>query len=164
MQFDVNYPEIGASRDIPMPDGYRHLRREAVIAAPLADAAELLMTWGLHQRCGLHPTPTAPRAAPGVKVTLRFARLLTIPCQVTWADQTPERAGFGYGSLPGHPERGEAAFLLETISEHRTRLILRSFSTPGTTLSRLAPPMTRLLQTRATNRFTTEMKAAFPPK
>lgn len=161
MRFDVNYPEVGASRDVPLPDGYRHLRREALLDAPLADAADLLFTWGLHERCGLHPRASAPRAAPGVKVTLRFARYVSIPCQVTWADQTATRAGFGYGSLPGHPERGEAAFLLEAVGEGRTRFILRSFSAPGTTLTRAAAPIARLLQARATDRFASVMREAF---
>lgn len=161
MRFDVNYPEVGASRDVPLPDGYRHLRRETLLDASLEDAADLLMTWGLHERCGLHPRPSAPRAAPGVKVTLRFAGLLSIPCQVTWADQTAARAGFGYGSLPGHPERGEAAFLLEPAGERRTRFTLRSFSAPGTPLSRVAAPVARLLQARATDRFAAVMREAF---
>lgn len=156
----VNYPEVGATRTGPLPGGYRHLVRESVVDAPLADAASLLMTWGLHERCGLRPESESPRADVGVEVRLRFAGLLRIPCQVVWAEESAELAGFGYGSLPGHPERGEAAFLLETVEEHRTRFTVRSFSVPGTLFSRVGAPLARLAQTRATDRFAAEMRDA----
>ncbi|SDE31484.1 DUF1990 family protein [Glycomyces harbinensis] len=159
MDLDVNYPEVGATRRGDLPPGYRHLTRTADLDASLAAAAAVLMTWGLHERCGLHPEATEPRAAPGVRVTLRFAGVLRIPCQVVWAEEDAEHAGFGYGSLPSHPETGEAAFLLEAAGADRTRFTVRSFSVPGTLASRLAAPVTRLLQARATDRFATAMRA-----
>ncbi|GAA1666161.1 DUF1990 domain-containing protein [Glycomyces endophyticus] len=159
MDLKVNYPEVGATRGGDLPPGYRHLSRETVLDAPLHRPAEILMTWGLHERCGLRPRASAPRAAPGVEVALRFAGVLAIPCQVVWAEETPDRAGFGYGSLPGHPERGEAAFLLEARGD-RTRFTVRSFSVPGTLASRLAAPAARLVQTRATGRWLTAMAEA----
>ena len=154
-----NYAEIGATRTGPLPAGYRHLERETILDAPLARPAEILMTWGLHERCGLRPAPTAPRAAVGVDVTLRFAGVVRIPCRVVWAEETPESVGFGYGSLPGHPERGEAAFLLEAIGD-RTRFTVRSFSVPGTFVSRLAAPVARRIQSKATDRWLTAMAEA----
>ncbi|PRY54966.1 DUF1990 family protein [Glycomyces artemisiae] len=156
---DLTYPETGATRAGPLPPGYRHLERTAVLDAPLARPAEILMTWGLHERCGLHPEATGPRAAVGVDVRLRFAGVMRIPCRVVWAEETAEVTGFGYGSLPGHPERGEAAFLLEAVGD-RTRFTVRSFSVPGTFASRLAAPVARALQTRATERWLTAMAAA----
>lgn len=159
MAFNVNYPEVGATRTGPLPPGYRHLTRTADLDAPLAEAAEILMTWGLHERCGLHPEATAARAAAGVEVTLRFAGILRIPCQVVWAEESPERVGFGYGSMPGHPERGEAAFLLEAANG-RTRFTMRSFSEPGTVAARVGAPAARFLQARATGRFAEAMREA----
>jgi uncharacterized protein (UPF0548 family) len=156
---DVNYPEVGATRTGDLPAGYRHLERTTVIDAPLARPAAILMTWGLHERCGLHPEATAPRAAAGVRVKLRFAGVLRIPCQVVWAEETDDFAGFGYGSLPGHPERGEAAFLLEALGD-RTRFTVRSFSVPGTLASRAAAPVARAVQARATDRWLTAMAEA----
>lgn len=159
MNLEVDYPEIGATQDGPLPPGYRHLRRETELEAPLVEAAEILMTWGLHERCGLRPRATAPRAETGAKVRLRFA-LLPIPCQVVWTVEGPERTGFTYGSLPGHPERGEAAFILEPVGPHRTRFEVRSFSRPGRWLTRLAGPASRTVQTIMTDRFTTRMRLA----
>jgi uncharacterized protein (UPF0548 family) len=162
VDLSVNYPEVGATRTGPLPAGYRHLERTVDLDAPLAEAAGLLMAWGLHERCGLHPEATAARAAPGVQVKLRFAGLLRIPCQVVWAEETPEYAGFAYGSLPGHPERGEAAFLLET-ADGRVRFTMRSFSEPGTAAARLGAPVARFLQSRATDRFAAAMRDACAP-
>ncbi|MDA1359048.1 DUF1990 domain-containing protein [Glycomyces luteolus] len=159
MAYKVNYPEAGATRAGPLPPGYRHLERTADLDATLHDAAELLMTWGLHERCGLHPEATAARAAPGVEVRLRFAGVLHIPCQVVWAEETPDRVGFGYGSMPGHPERGEAAFLLEAV-DGRVHFTVRSFSRPGTAAARLGGPVVRFLQSRATDRFAAAMRDA----
>lgn len=159
MDFKVTYPEIGATRAGPLPRGYRHLLRSVDLDAPFSTAAEVLMTWGLHERCGLRPEATADRAAPGVEVTLRFAGLLRIPCQVVWAEEAPQRAGFGYGSMPGHPERGEAGFLLEAIDD-RVRFSLRSFSVPGSTAARLGAPVARFLQSRATDQFVDTMREA----
>nr|BFF27230.1 hypothetical protein GCM10025732_51950 [Glycomyces mayteni] len=123
---ELNYPEVGATRAGPMPPGYRHLERTAVLDAPLAEPAEILMTWGLHERCGLHPEATGPRAAVGVEVALRFAGVLKIPCRVVWAEESPAFTGFGHGSLPGHPERGEAAFVLEAEETARGSRSARS--------------------------------------
>lgn len=159
MDCKVDYPEVGATRTGPLPAGYRHLVRTADLDVPLDQAAELVMTWGLQERCGLRPRAEAPRAAPGVAFTLHYLGL-RLPCQVVWAEETPERVGFGYGTLPGHQERGEAAFLLESV-DGRTRFTLRSFSVPGTLLSRLGTPLVRLLQSRATDRYVTVMREAF---
>lgn len=158
MDFKVNYPEVGATRAGPLPAGYRHLVRTADLDAPLAEAAEIVMTWDLQRRCGLRPEAAASRPAPGVEFTLRYAGL-RLPCQVVWAEETPERVGFGYGTLPGHQERGEASFLLEAV-DGTSRFTLRSFSVPGTVLSRLGAPVTRILQARATDAYVTAMREA----
>ncbi|GAB3224701.1 DUF1990 domain-containing protein [Glycomyces halotolerans] len=159
MDFDVDYPEVGATRGGPMPAGYRHLHRETELRAPLAEAAEILMSWGLHERCGLRPESASPRAVPGAEVVLHLA-WLRIPCQVVWAHDGPERAGFAYGSMPGHPENGEAAFVLDRIDADRTRFTVRSFSRPGRWITRLGGPVSRAAQRRFTDRFTDRMRTA----
>ena len=159
MDFKVNYAEVGATRHGELPAGYRHLRREAVLDAPIAAAAEVLMTWGLHERCGYRPIATGPRAAAGVEVRLAFA-WTRMPCQVVWAVEEPERCGFAYGSMDGHLERGEAAFVLDAMGEQKTRFTVTSFSKPGHWATRLGAPVVRRLQSRFTDRFLTEMHRA----
>jgi uncharacterized protein (UPF0548 family) len=36
--------------------------------------------------------------------------ILAIPCRIVYCSDEPNRFGFAYGTLLGHPERGEEAF------------------------------------------------------
>ena len=159
MDFDVNYPEVGATRTGDLPPGYRHIELAADLDAPIGVAAEVVMTFDLQARTGLRPETPVPRAATGVEFTLHYLGL-RLPCQVVWAEETPERVGFGYGTRPGHLERGEASFLLEPLGADHTRFTIRSFSVPGTFLTRLGGPVTRFLQTRANDRYLAVMREA----
>ncbi|MBT2523706.1 DUF1990 family protein [Arthrobacter sp. ISL-28] len=40
----------------------------------------------------------------------------------------PQSAGFAYGTLPGHPERGEEAFEVEIDAQDRVFLKITAFS------------------------------------
>jgi len=159
VELRVNYAEVGATRGPGLPAGYRHLSRSTEVNAPLEAAAEILMTWELHRRCGYRPTASGPRAVPGVEVRLAFA-WARMPCQVVWAVESDDRRGFAYGSMDGHLECGEAAFVLEALPRGRTRFTVRSFSRPGHWTTRLGGPVSRALQTRFTERFLTEMRTA----
>jgi uncharacterized protein (UPF0548 family) len=37
---------------------------------------------------------------------------LRAPCRIVYVIDEPDRRGFAYGTLPGHPERGEEAFII----------------------------------------------------
>jgi uncharacterized protein (UPF0548 family) len=65
----------------------------------------------------------------------------------------PDKAGFAYGTLPGHPECGEAAFTLVLGSDARVAFVVRSFSRRVDPLARLGAPVARLVQTRVTRRY-----------
>src|SRR5262245_25423752 len=110
---DLTYPEIGATEWDNLPAGYRHVHLTTEIGtgdATMARAAAAVLSFDLLRRAGLRPIASAPRAAVGVEVISRpgIAPLaLRVPCRVVWVADEPRRAGFGYGTLPGHPERGE---------------------------------------------------------
>jgi hypothetical protein len=59
------------------------------------------------------------------------------------------RAGFTFRTVVGHPELGEETFWVEKDREGQVRAGLRSWSRPGTWLTRLAKPYTRWVQVRA---------------
>ena len=112
MGHPFTYPEVGATADDgPLPPGYHHLEhRVRLPAADLAAAVEPLLTWRAHRAAGLKVTVSAPRVAVGVRIrqTLGLGPVgFAFPCQVVWTVAEPDRIGFGYGTLPGHPERGE---------------------------------------------------------
>ncbi len=65
----------------------------------------------------------------------------------------PSRAGFAYGTLPGHPERGEEAFVVRLLDDGSVRFDVVAFSRPGSTLTRLAGPIGRAVQYLAAGEY-----------
>ncbi|MFL6075479.1 MAG: DUF1990 family protein [Mycobacteriales bacterium] len=165
-RLELSYPEVGATAGT-LPAGYRHLLRRRVIGVgpePFAAAGEVLMAWRMHQRCGLRPAVSAERAEPGAVVVLRMGFgpvAVTAPCRVVAVVEEPSRVGFTYGTLPGHPERGEEAFLIEHHDSGVVTATVVAFSRPASTLARLGGPLARLIQTRTADRYLRALEA--PP-
>jgi uncharacterized protein (UPF0548 family) len=132
------------------PGGHRWLRLE--------EAAEVLMTWGVHERAGLRVAASAPRVVPDAVVVMRLelgiftVPGIEIPCRVVRVIDEPDRKGFAYGTLPGHPEAGEEEFLLIRSGE-RVDFRVTAFSRPTSRLARLAGPVTRRAQDFYTDRY-----------
>jgi hypothetical protein len=73
------------------------------------------------------------------------------------------RGGFTYRTLRGHPELGEETFCVEKeLATGRVRVALRSWSRPGTLLSRMFSPLVRRLQVRATERALAHLTSTPP--
>jgi uncharacterized protein (UPF0548 family) len=87
----------------------------------------------------------------GLEVRLRLGPL-TVPVRVVRVVDEPDRRGFVYGTLPGHPETGEEAFLVERDADG-TWIKVRAFSRPARWYSRLGGPVTSWMQRRYTERY-----------
>jgi uncharacterized protein (UPF0548 family) len=154
---ELSYPEVGATAG-DLPPGYHHVRRRRVIghgAAVLDQAADALLGWDVHRRAGLGIEPDADRVAVGVTVrqTLRMGPLkLVAPCRVIEVVNEPRRRGFTYGTLPGHPERGEERFELRLLDDD-VRFEITAFWAAARWYSRLGGPVVWLLQRAATTRY-----------
>lgn len=141
----VNYPpaEIGASRvGQPMPAGYRHLSYETFIGygpKVMRAAAQAVMSLEMHRAVGLRAD------LDGDIVRLRIGPIRA-PCLILFRETAPDRAGFTYGTLPGHPARGEESFLVTHGPDDRVWLRVRSFSVPGRWYTRLTGPVMPVLQ------------------
>lgn len=61
--------------------------------------------------------------------------------------------GAAYGTLAGHPERGEELFLVEHRGDEAVTLTVRAFSRPVLWWTRAARPASRLVQRRITRRY-----------
>jgi uncharacterized protein (UPF0548 family) len=83
-----------------------------------------------------------------------------LPCRVVSVDDEPERYGFAYGTLPGHPEQGEASFRIERGETGDVFFRIVSLSRTVDPLARLASPVTRLIQRRVTRRYPDAIAAA----
>lgn len=152
---ELTYPEVGASRDDPLPAAYGHVRRDVTLGhgqAVFERAVDGLFGWQMHRDAGLGVISTKERAAPGADVILR-AGPLRIPCRVVYTVDEPNRRGFAYGTLPGHPEQGEEAFLVDLTDEGEVRFRIRAFSRPASLMARAGGPLTRLIQQYATDRY-----------
>jgi uncharacterized protein (UPF0548 family) len=140
----LTYPEVGATRDGPLPAGYRHLRYRTPLGAGVFDvAADAVLTWRMHRAAGVRVTASAPRAEVGVTLVsgLGVGPLrLNAPSEVVWVVDDGRRAGFGYGSLAGHPARGEEAFLVERGDDGQVWFSVTAFSRPAGWLMRGAGP------------------------
>ncbi|GAA1229446.1 DUF1990 family protein [Oryzihumus leptocrescens] len=157
------YPGVGGTADGSAPAGFHRARVTSLIGtSPGAfdRAVEALMTWRMHADFGLPLQATAGRAGEGVETLGRLGigpLGLDIPCRVVWALEGPGRAGFAYGTLPGHPEAGEEAFLLEDV-DGTVRFTISAFSRGARWYSRAVPPLTRGLQRVALRRYAATLR------
>jgi uncharacterized protein (UPF0548 family) len=145
---ELTYTEVGATRSEPLPAGYHHLRHRALVgfgAGTFDRAAEAVLTFGMHRAAGVRIGTTADRAAVGVRLTVGLWPF-TVPCEVVYTIAEPRRVGFGYGTLPGHQETGEEAFVVEWDDHDRVWLRVTSFSRPARAVAVLAGPVAVLFQ------------------
>lgn len=85
-----------------------------------------------------------------------------IPARVVYVVDEPRRRGFAYGTLPGHPERGEEAFVVERLADDSVWLVIRAFSRPAGPLVRIGSPLARLLQATFTARYERALAGPLP--
>jgi uncharacterized protein (UPF0548 family) len=137
-----------------MPAGYHHVRATRSLGVvDLDEVAEILFTWKVQERAGVRRVAGPDRVALGVDVTFR-SLLQTIPCRVVDVVDEPDRRGFAYGTLPGHPETGEERFMAQR--DPRTGKVtatICAFSNPATWVTRLGGPVARLVQRLMTRRY-----------
>jgi len=153
----LTYAEHGATRG-RLPSGYHHIdRRELIGHGPdvFDRAAVALTTWQMHRGAGLAVAASAPVAAEGSVVTLEIGwRRLSVSarCRVVYVVDEPHRRGFAYGTLAGHPERGEEAFVVE-LRDNAVWCHIRAFSAPASLISRISGPAGRMVQQMVTSRY-----------
>ncbi|HEV8570401.1 MAG TPA: DUF1990 domain-containing protein [Actinoplanes sp.] len=144
----LTYAEVGATRQEPLPPHYNRLRYRTLIgegADVFACARDAVLTFRMHRATGARVRADAARAAPGVRLTIGLGPVAA-PCEVVYVIDEPRRAGFGYGTLPGHQARGEEAFVVERDDQDRVWFRVTAFSVPARWPMVLAGPIAILLQ------------------
>jgi uncharacterized protein (UPF0548 family) len=142
------YAEVGATRRRPLPARYNHLRYRTLIGSGdqvFRDAGEAVLTFAMHRAMGARIRAGAGRAAPGVPVTVTLGPF-TVPNEVVYTYDEPDRIGFGYGTLPGHQEQGEEAFLVERDADGRVWFQVIAFSRPARWPTIVAGPIAVVAQ------------------
>jgi uncharacterized protein (UPF0548 family) len=160
----LTYPEAGATLGGPLPAGYTHLRRRVRLgtgADVFRRAGAYVLVWGAQRGAGFEVYPgTPPEAGATVLVLAGVPPLplprLVAPCRVIETVAERNRTGFAYGTLPGHPECGEEAFMVVRDEGHQENTVwfeVTAFSRPGAWYTHLAGPAGRLLQGVAVRRY-----------
>lgn len=145
------YEPVGATRDDPTfcPPGFHPLlERTRIGEGPevFRRAADAVLTWEMHRAMGVGIDATADRAAPDVDVTVTLAGLIKAPCRIVWTVEEPRRAGWAYGTLEGHPECGEEAFVVDRTGDGTVWLTVAAFSRAQKWYARAGGAATRGLQ------------------
>ncbi|GAS86776.1 uncharacterized protein RMCB_0872 [Mycolicibacterium brisbanense] len=154
----LNYSEVGATAGV-LPSGYRHIRRTAALGegrSCFEDAADRLMHWGVQRGAGLRIQTSSEVAEEGALLTIRLG---PVPAygRVVYTVDEPDRRGFAYGTLRGHPESGEELFAVR-YDEGRVYVDVVAFSRPATWWSRLGAIPAAVAQRLVTNRYLTALK------
>ncbi|MEV6768133.1 DUF1990 domain-containing protein [Nocardia sp. NPDC051030] len=146
------YADPGATKG-EFPPGYDHFRLRHRIGSGrklFEDAGAQILAYRMQKATGIFRQATTPTAEPGTEITV-FLGLgplgFTAPCRVVYTVDEPNRRGFAYGTLPGHPESGEELFAVEyDPTDESVYGIVAAFSNPGTWYTRLGGPIVRLIQ------------------
>jgi uncharacterized protein (UPF0548 family) len=160
----LTYSEVGSTR-AELPSGYHHVAREGVLGSgegTFRRAAEALFGWELQRRAGVRVIPSTDRVteAADAILLLGFGRLaISAPVRVVYVIDEPRRRGFAYGTLPGHPESGEEAFLVELRPDDVVVCRITAFSRPVTWLARLGGPLATLTQSWVTGRYLRSLRS-----
>ncbi|ARP72436.1 DUF1990 domain-containing protein [Streptomyces pluripotens] len=145
------YEPVGATRDelAFCPPGFHPMLVRTRIGEGqevFRRAAEAVLTWEMHRALGVGIDADADRAAPGVDVTVTLAGLIKAPCRIVWTVEESRRAGWAYGTLRGHPECGEEAFIVDRTGDGTVWLTTAAFSRGQKWYAKAGGPATRGLQ------------------
>lgn len=153
---DLTYAEHGLTRQGQAPAGYRTVRRRVRVGTgeeAFRRLAEGILAWDLHRGAGLRVPAETPRAAPGVRVVSGMGAgpvRIPAPCRVLWSEEPegtgPRRAGFGYGTLRGHPVAGEESFTATLEDDGSVWFEVFAYSRPANMVMRAAAPVTERTQ------------------
>jgi uncharacterized protein (UPF0548 family) len=158
------YAEHGAAlAGTELPAGYRHDHYEIGLGTGRARfdrAVEGLRTWQAHCVPGVsvYPDDAAIEEGETVLVCLGRGLGLAAPCRIVKVIDSDNRWGFAYGTLPGHPEQGEEAFLVCASPDGSVAFNITAFSRPASRLVKLAGPISRALQHKATEGYLTALR------
>lgn len=147
----LTYPEVGATAG-RLPDGYHHLDVRARIGQGrqrFERAADAVLGWGMQRGAGLRISTNADVAVVGAVALVRLG-FLRAPCRVVYVIEEADRRGFGYGTLPGHPESGEEMFAVRYDAVYAE---VRSFSRPATRWMRAGAPVAAVAQRVIARRY-----------
>ena len=118
----------------PLPHGWFRDELEDVVGhgdAAFVAACDALRAWRAHAGAGIAvSSPPTPIAVGGVvAMALGVGPVWTIgACRIVAVVDERDAFGFAYGTLAGHPERGEESWVLRRRSDGDVTLTVRAIS------------------------------------
>jgi uncharacterized protein (UPF0548 family) len=154
---DFTYAEVGATA-AKLPSGYNYLRAQRVVghgAELFEDCARVILNWGIQKGAGFRVANEGPVLEHGEnRLGLHWGPFQTwAVCRVVYVIDEPKRKGFAYGTLPGHPERGEESFIVSIDDDGKVVVDIVAFSKPGRWFAKLGGPLLRFLQQHVTWKY-----------
>ena len=133
--------------------GFRIQSIEAPIEAPiepdaLSGSSRREALYGPDGTQYLRPGDTAQLVIPVIGPIV-----IRAPARVVYLIDEPNRKGFAYGTLPGHPEDGEEAFIVSQREDESVWLTIRAFSRPSSRKWWAVYPALRIAQELYTRRY-----------
>jgi uncharacterized protein (UPF0548 family) len=162
---ELTYRKVGATAG-GLPAGCRQLKRSVTIGhggQVFAAASDAVLHWQVQRRAGLRVAASSPTVVAGAVVILGLGLgplRLQAPCRVVYVVDEPRRSGFAYGTLAGHPESGEEAFVVEHHGSDAVSLTITAFSRPASRLAKAVGPLNAIAQGRITNRYLRSLVAS----
>ena len=165
----LTYEPVGVTANQSAPPGYRLDRWSIRLGngeAAFNKSVTALQDWTMHRHSGL---VVAAEGGPSIGQIVAIAApvgpmWVEAVCRVVDATVSATSAGFTYGTLPMHPEEGEESFTVRINESGAVHFEIVAVSRPRHALARVAPPIARHLQRRATNRYLLAMKSAAEAK
>lgn len=156
---DLTYDHVGSTLDTA-PNPAAPIREHHVDVGRGDGAFELaregLRSWVTHTgiNAAIEPPGQLVELGATVLVVLRVGPAYVIaPDRVVRVIDEPARFAYAYGTLPGHPERGEEGFIVEQLDDGTVRVTIRVQARPATLAARAAAPLVTLLQRAALRRY-----------
>ena len=112
-------------------------------------ARQALRTWVPQLGIGATVEPAGEPVVTGATVLVVLRRgpfHVVAPDRIVGVIDEPRRFGYAYGSLPGHPERGEESFLVEHLDDDTVCASIRVQAGPGTLPAHAVAPLVRAAQ------------------
>lgn len=162
---EITHTAIGFTRTGVWPSGFRPLHHRIRVGsgeARFRQLAEGILAFDLHRRAQLRIHAEPAHAVVGGLVTVGFGAgnlRLNAPCTVVWVadfkedDGGTRRAGFGYATLPGHPESGEESFTAVLEPDGSVYFELNAYSRHANWFYQLGAPVARFCQELVTRRY-----------
>ncbi|OBK51611.1 DUF1990 family protein [Mycobacterium sp. 1081908.1] len=155
-ELPLTYTEVGATAAGELPAGYHHQHVERQIGTGrerFERAADAVMRWGMQRGSGLRVRASSEVAVLDAVLVVRMG-FLPAPCRVVYVVDEPDIRGFGYGTLPGHPESGEERFVVRRDpATDAVYAEVSAFSRPAAWWARAGGPLVRAAQRVIARRY-----------